>query len=116
MSEHFEPWRLEKETAHCAYGPCIRDANNWEVLFCACDECRGDRPVIEDADARRIVACVNFCREFPTEALEGRQLVYLKQAQWESLADMPKFDGLMAVRKIDEVGNSPGGTTPPGVM
>ena len=68
------------------------------------------------ADARRIVACVNFCREFPTEALEGRQLVYLKQAQWESLADMPKFDGLMAVRKIDEVGNSPGGTTPPGVM
>jgi len=72
------------------------------VLFCACDECRGDRPVIEDADARRIVACVNFCREFPTEALEGRQLVYLKQAQWESLADMPKFDGLMAVRKIDE--------------
>jgi hypothetical protein len=43
-------------------------------------------------------------------------LVYLKQAQWESLADIPNFDGLMAVRKIDEVGNSPGGTTPPGVM
>lgn len=28
-------------------------------------------------DARRIVACVNFCRQFPTDYLEGRQLVYI---------------------------------------
>jgi len=108
VSEHSpEPWEVcgvwhEGDGAGFI---AITDAHSEMVGGCWNYTDRGEPvdPTERDrVNARRIVACVNFCREFPTEALEGRQLVYLKQAQWESLADMPKFDGLMAVRKIDE--------------
>ena len=50
---------------------------------------------------RRIVACVNFCRQFPTEWLEKREMVYAdltpEQEQPITLADTPNFSGLVIV-------------------
>lgn len=51
-------------------------------------------------DAERIVACVNFCRQFPTEALLNRQLVYVTDKSefvGKSCAELEGFDGFVAV-------------------
>ena len=64
-----------------------------------------DYDQLEDAkrDADRIVACVNFCRQFSTEYLTDRQLVYLKPGDeliGKSLNSIEGFDGLVAVSLI----------------
>jgi hypothetical protein len=51
----------------------------------------------------RIVACVNFCRQFPTDWLQGRQLVRIHDASelvGKSLADIEGFDGLVPCKLI----------------
>ena len=50
---------------------------------------------ISEDDLRRIVACVNFCREFPTEILEQRRMLYATKENWGTLADIPGFEGLV---------------------
>lgn len=61
----------------------------------------------------RIVACVNFCRQFPTEFLQSRQIVNLKgsfgpgggeqpnnlEYAATSLADVQRFCGLVAIQR-----------------
>ena len=50
-----------------------------------------------EANARRVLACVNFCRDFPTESLEGRSLVFIEPGtELRSAADIPGFDGFVA--------------------
>ena len=78
-------------------------------------------PVIPDTpwcpsgiDLDRVVACVNFCRQFPTKFLECRQAVNLSTTfgpsdnpdrpnnldnAAKSLADVPRFVGLIAVQR-----------------
>lgn len=60
----------------------------------------------ENAD--RIVACINFCRQFPTKFLECRQAVNLDhppepshkyEETMRTLSDIPRFSGLMAVQR-----------------
>lgn len=50
-------------------------------------------------DAERIVACLNFCREFPTEKLKGLRLRYLNGSEEivpPSYAQLPGFEGFVA--------------------
>ena len=56
------------------------DANGKVICWFGNDEMyyptMGNNPSTEDA--RRIIAAVNFCRDFPTEFLELKQLKYVK--------------------------------------
>jgi hypothetical protein len=55
-------------------------------------------------DAARIVACVNFCREFDTEFLEGRRLKRLTaEDEVRVAADIDGFDGFVAVALLPVV-------------
>ena len=55
----------------------------------------------EPDDAERIVACLNFCREFSTKWLQGHKLRFIKQGdEIRSAADIPNFDGLVACQLI----------------
>jgi hypothetical protein len=56
-----EPWRL--------LGSGIFDAKVYEIVDPAEDR-TGELPENWEADSRRIVACVNFCRDIATEQLE----------------------------------------------
>ena len=66
MSEHTkEPWGYE---LHCgSYLRIYSETNSGIVDGCGC--CGS--PNCEDADARRIVACVNACAGLDTELLEN---------------------------------------------
>ena len=67
MNHSPEPW-LKLGLAIFA-----NDDNHDFIARCA------DRGIEEDhANAERIVACVNFCRQFPTEFIKNRQMVYIK--------------------------------------
>lgn len=57
-----------------------------------------DGHAISSREARRIVAAVNFCREFPTHVLESRHIVY-QHGNLSSLADVPGFSGLIVCVK-----------------
>lgn len=49
---------------------------------------------MEPEDARRIVACINFCREFPTEFLEQNRLRRYQEASFKGVgyAGLIPFD------------------------
>jgi hypothetical protein len=60
------------------------------------------------ADAERIVAAVNFCRQFDTEFLQSHQMFKVSKGEdgelvAKSLADIPGFYGLVAVAMIPVV-------------
>jgi hypothetical protein len=67
----------------------------------------------EQADAERAAACVNFCRQFPTEWLATHQLVYIDSqtniptCQPKTLANIPGFSGLVACTLIPVAKNQP---------
>jgi hypothetical protein len=79
----------------CNYCDDDRACGLNDVHFdCSHDECHHPLSL---ADAERIVACVNFCREFPTSALEGRHLKYIHakdDIQWDHGGGTP--DGFVA--------------------
>lgn len=53
------------------------------------------------ADAKRICACVNACRNIPTEWLETKRFhLFDKENDWGSLADV---DGLLGLVPVVEV-------------
>lgn len=55
-------------------------------------------PILGREDARRLVACWNFLREFPIESIEGRQAKYILDVK--HLGQLgPALEGLMAVVK-----------------
>lgn len=92
------------------------DNRLWHAVEVGCDEWFLGKPDSDDPDhgwspfidlgdvdrelAERIVACMNFCRQFPTEFLQYRVLVKLTgQENGElrgSLGDIPGLDGLVA--------------------
>jgi hypothetical protein len=92
MNHSPEPWKVDQTNA-------VVDSNGEYI----CDSIVGnDEPDdpggMDPENTRRIVACVNFCREFPTDWLEKHQAVYLMgEAKWQTLADIPGFLGLIAV-------------------
>lgn len=64
MTHSPEPWKVR--TLQGDVG--IDDADGLGILGCN----SLDLPYVQDPeDARRIVACVNFCRDIPTEDLES---------------------------------------------
>ena len=66
MSEHSpEPWEVYKNPQQ------FRTADG--TTFDVRQKLGYDEFAIE-ATVRRIVACINFCREFPTEFMEGHQM------------------------------------------
>jgi len=66
MSDHTpEPWRLYPP------GACVPHYDVRERIVSDCPSGRSVSDPISEADARRIVACVNACAGIPTEALEA---------------------------------------------
>lgn len=61
MSQFREPWKLSELN---------------EV-----EDSQGNPAPDYPEDCERVVAAVNFCRQFPTEFLQGRQLVYVKDKE-----------------------------------
>ncbi len=94
MNHSPEPWRVENRDE--------RDERNVHVVNCF-GSCILETDWIpneeERADYCRIVACVNFCRNFDTKFIAKRTAVNLRAQGIESLADLPGFDGLMAIVK-----------------
>jgi hypothetical protein len=88
-----EPWR--HITGKCL--DYIADANGNSVL----GDAALDDPVMPSSEEmERIVACVNFCREFNTEFLKTHHLKHLTEdSGFQSLADVPEFSGLVAIVK-----------------
>lgn len=74
MSHKPEPWKHLKR-------PWMRwdsiEDHDGDRIIKSCEDEEG----IEEEDAHRIVACVNFCREFPTEFLEAHRLNYLHSGE-----------------------------------
>ena len=77
-----EPWRTDKE---CGFPQDIHDANGLLFLRCGSDF---ENQIYGEANARRIVACVNACAGIRTEALEHR--VHLLKAEDAQLAEITK--------------------------
>ena len=95
-----EPWWLEGGSVRDADGGIVYDIHPNDDYWHKCDErCRAAHPV-EMATAERIVACVNFCRQFDTEFLRTRQLVKIAgkdETTGTLTADkIPGFDGFVA--------------------
>ena len=88
-----EPWKYV--TGQCL--DYIADANGNSVL----GDAALDDPVMPSSEEmERIVACVNFCREFNTEFLKTHHLKHLTEdSGFQSLADVPEFSGLVAIVK-----------------
>lgn len=96
MNHSPEPWTfttgLDEETGTRWFA--VRDGDRKLVLYDSVDSDDSTGEKIED-DFKRIVACVNFLKEFPTSWLEAHHAVYTTDAQ--TLADIEGFDGLMVV-------------------
>jgi hypothetical protein len=57
-------------------------------------------------DAERIVACVNFCRQFSTEYLKQREMFFLKPGSeliGKSMAEIEGFEGMVALTLVPVV-------------
>lgn len=82
MSKHSPtPWRIEEcvDTDYSEYSTIVDAAGEEVTAACLHGEgavACGARPHMPRSDLERIVACVNFCQQFPTEFLAQRQLVY----------------------------------------
>jgi hypothetical protein len=66
-----EPWTKHGKGTY-SKPTFVKDANGEEVWHEETD--RNFFPADEDTD--RIIACINFCRDFPTEFLEEHQLLH----------------------------------------
>lgn len=93
MNQFNEPWTMTPHGEPGTYevtdaaGNCISNA-------------QADAECPLDVEAMyRAIACVNFCRQFPTEALIGRQAIFLKDKEsvaGKSMADIGA-EGIMYV-------------------
>lgn len=104
MNHSPEPWTFGE--GH-EYAQIILDASKKEVLNIR-------RPVgVMDGktfmeNIERIVACVNFLKEFPTSWLEAHHAVSLaNKEQFKTLGDIGGFAGLMAVVRNQESVRNP---------
>jgi len=101
MSHSPEPWKVHNLLKNYVF---VLDANNKEIVH--------ETGRIEDgwtfdlADAERIVACVNFCRDIPTEWMQGKiaKTVQVSPNErpedgWRHLALTPNLLGLIPVCK-----------------
>lgn len=80
MSEHSpEPWVLKLADRRREYGQEVEEIFSPSVRERGAEQATDRDPIVEtdsgyygptEADARRIVACVNACAGIPTEALE----------------------------------------------
>jgi hypothetical protein len=103
MSYPPEPWHVKSHPD--ANITLIGNDKGWVFYLTHNDEFL---PEIQEANARRIVACVNACEGIPTEALEDgavKQLVEVLQHCKETL----ESNGLIRLRRAYE--NSLGGVT-----
>jgi hypothetical protein len=99
MSHSPEPWR------HDEHDCGLRDAD--DNLICGGRE-YWDRAAPSTDNSERIVAAVNFCRQFDTEFLQSHQMFKVSKGEdgelvAKSLADIPGFYGLVAVAMIPVV-------------
>lgn len=96
MSQFGEPWNVGEVTTDSPCSNASIDVSEFQSIHV---KGHGFRSPDADETAHRIVACVNFCRQFPTEFLEPRQLLYLKPGDsiGRSCDQLPGFYGKMAV-------------------
>ena len=93
MSDSYppEPWTTVR------YGnEEYRHKDDVSVEHCA------DGTVIDSINrntAERIVACVNFCRQFPTDFLAKHEAAFVAHNEWQTLGDIPLFTGIVAVMR-----------------
>ena len=82
-----EPWRKvpENELGYCAAGPGIEDAQQNAVVNTVCGECLGSDERLSEANADRIVACVNALKGIPTEWLENQNHAAAVQGMFRTL-------------------------------
>ncbi len=82
------PWRLRKTATHVAIDSIADKADPYTVLI---DSVTGDKEMEAQfkADARRIVACVNFLDDTSTMALENGAMKYGKMTRYyqEAIAE-----------------------------
>ena len=112
-----EPWQRNSVDP-----AAIVDANGLDVLM-RHDGCGWPN----DADLRRIVACVNFCREFDTKFLQAHRLkripsdaeVYSDPRTWPQPGlkrvitdDITDFDSFVAVELLPVAAQTPPSHTP----
>ena len=102
-----EPWRTDAE---CGFPQDIHDSKGNLFLRCGSDF---DNEIYGEANARRIVACVNACAGLPTEVLERYKLGVIgvdykstKQQRDELLAALER--SLESFEYIAKYGNSCG--------
>jgi hypothetical protein len=102
-----EPWGLAKDDNPGKFGHRIYCSKNGANTVVG-----GSHPNDYDhlslADMERIVAAVNFCRQFDTEFLQSHQMFKVSKGEdgelvAKTLADIPGFDGLVAVGMIPVV-------------
>lgn len=74
MKHTVEPWEVSQDTnINCATGADIDDSDDWRIA--ACEGSLFDRPSDErEANAARIVACVNGCVVIPNPEILGEFL------------------------------------------
>jgi hypothetical protein len=88
---HPEPWKI--------VGKELCDAKGSEIIrieddgMGEGDNCPHFWAEVDQADMERIVACVNFCRQFPTKSLTGRQMLYMPDGAYT----LPPMAVLIAV-------------------
>jgi len=96
-----EPWKLIPMYHGAQPTPdapgCLLAADDTFIAGYSSDE---GEFLLGDPNYQRIVACVNFCREFNTEFLKTHHLKHLTEdSGFQSLADVPEFSGLVAIVK-----------------
>lgn len=89
MSHSPEPWKTEGDLA------VVWDTRGNLVLRIP-SPFEGPEAELAEANARRVIACVNFCRQFPTDYLEGRQLVYVNRQEDIMAPHVPLPEGFVA--------------------
>lgn len=67
-----------------------------------------ERAWMRETDAARILACLNFCREFPTSAIDGRHLKYITaETELKSPFDNRDAEGWVACTLLPVVKDEP---------
>lgn len=93
-----EPWIIDDQGT-------IVGSDGSEVCDCVVgSRCADDPAGMDEENKSRIVACVNFCRQFPTKFLECRQAVNVPDSSSPeddlmSLAHSPRFASVIAVQR-----------------
>lgn len=75
-----ELWKYSEDIAPFTRGPHISDTRGHAVVVTGCDD---SHDAVEQADAKRIVACVNACAGWTTEELADHSFLKVGEISLE---------------------------------